>query len=65
MSMKQIKLGMVICYYLQNEGGNILIDTGYVYDKALFLRRLAEEEISIGDITYILLTHHHDDHCGR
>jgi len=62
--MKQIKLGMVNCYYLQHDEGNILIDTGYVHDKDLFLARLAKEGIAIDDISYILLTHHHDDHCG-
>ncbi|MDY0289874.1 MAG: MBL fold metallo-hydrolase [Sphaerochaeta sp.] len=62
--MKQIKLGMVNCYYLQSDQGNILIDTGYAHDKALFLARLAKSGIAIDDIAYILLTHHHDDHCG-
>lgn len=63
-SVKQIALGKVHCYYLQNEKGTVLIDTGYFHDKTRFRSLLAKEGIDIGDICFLLLTHHHDDHCG-
>jgi glyoxylase-like metal-dependent hydrolase (beta-lactamase superfamily II) len=62
--MKQIALGKVNCYFLSNDAGNILVDTGYCQDKELFLSILEKEGIGIADISYVLLTHHHNDHCG-
>ena len=62
--MTQITLSKTNCYYLENEYGNLLIDTGYAHDKDLFLKQLGEAGIAIEDIRYLLLTHHHDDHCG-
>ncbi len=41
-----------------------MIDTGYPRQYELFLEKLREARIRISDISYLLLTHHHDDHAG-
>jgi glyoxylase-like metal-dependent hydrolase (beta-lactamase superfamily II) len=42
----------------------ILIDTGYDYEWELFIKKLAKNNITIGQISHVILTHHHDDHAG-
>jgi glyoxylase-like metal-dependent hydrolase (beta-lactamase superfamily II) len=44
--------------------GYVLIDNAYEKEYDLFLDYLRDKNISIKDIKYILLTHHHDDHVG-
>lgn len=44
--------------------GYILIDNAYEKEFDKFFEYLKDYEISINDIRYILLTHHHDDHVG-
>jgi glyoxylase-like metal-dependent hydrolase (beta-lactamase superfamily II) len=44
--------------------GYVLIDNAYEKEYNLFLNYLKNKNISIKDIKYILLTHHHDDHVG-
>ena len=46
------------------EGGYVLVDTGYVEGYANFLQRLGESGVSPNDIKYVFLTHAHDDHAG-
>ncbi len=41
-----------------------MVDTGYEYDWVLLCRRLADASVSLQEISHIILTHHHDDHCG-
>jgi glyoxylase-like metal-dependent hydrolase (beta-lactamase superfamily II) len=59
-----VKLGWTRCYLLECTGGYLLIDTDYARYFRLFERKLARLAIAIGDIKYLLLTHHHDDHAG-
>ena len=47
-----------------NEGGFVLIDTGYVEGYANFLQRLKKTDVTPEEIKYIFLTHAHDDHAG-
>ena len=47
-----------------DEGGYMLIDTGYVEGYANFLKRLEKKGVSPKDIRYVFLTHAHDDHAG-
>ena len=44
--------------------GYVLIDNAYEKEYDLFRDYLRDKNISIRDIKYILLTHHHDDHVG-
>lgn len=65
------------CLLVQIEGRNILIDTGignkqnekfyshyYLNGKNSLQESLAEEDLAFEDITDVLLTHLHFDHCG-
>ena len=47
-----------------NEGGYVLIDTGYVEGYANFLKRMKKTGVTPEEIKYIFLTHAHDDHAG-
>jgi glyoxylase-like metal-dependent hydrolase (beta-lactamase superfamily II) len=63
-TVHSLKLGWTQCYLLKCIGGYLLIDTDYSKHYGLFQRKLANLEIAISDIKYLLLTHHHDDHAG-
>jgi glyoxylase-like metal-dependent hydrolase (beta-lactamase superfamily II) len=60
--MKTIRLSKTNCFYLKRQ--KVLIDTGYAHDEAAFRRGLARAGIPFSAIDYVVLTHHHDDHCG-
>ena len=47
-----------------DEGGYVLVDTGYVEGYANFLKRLEKTGVSPKDIRYVFLSHAHDDHAG-
>jgi len=51
-------------YLIPLSKGYLLIDTGYGEQYESFVRKLSEHQIEISDISYILLTHAHDDHAG-
>lgn len=42
----------------------ILIDTGYEKNYSEFRTLLAKDKISISQISFVFVTHHHDDHSG-
>ena len=60
----RLETGKTNAYLLSCEGGYLLIDTGYANDYPNFLKELNRIKISINEIKYLLLTHHHDDHSG-
>ena len=64
MKIKELKLSATTCYLVETGNKYVLIDTGYESDWALFSRRLKEAGVSLSDISHLVLTHHHDDHCG-
>jgi len=64
MDKRVIKLSVTNCYLIANGNSYLLVDTGYDYEWDLFYRRLAEAGVSFSQISHLLLTHHHDDHCG-
>ncbi len=64
MQIVKLSLNETICYLVPVENKYLLIDTGYEKHKKLFHKRLKTLNISIDDIAYVLLTHHHDDHSG-
>ncbi|MGH4119543.1 MBL fold metallo-hydrolase [Clostridium sp.] len=66
MSIKVINIGgrAVNNYVLITEFGCVVIDTGYAGGFPAFSRRLSESGVSMTDISYIFLTHAHDDHAG-
>ncbi|MDP4153757.1 MAG: MBL fold metallo-hydrolase [Bacillota bacterium] len=64
MNLIPLKLSVTTCYLAKVDNKYVLIDTGYEEDWELFQQRLEEIKVSISQISHILLTHHHDDHCG-
>ncbi|MBW9144683.1 MBL fold metallo-hydrolase [Clostridium sp. CM027] len=64
MEIIQLKLSVTNCFLIKTENKYILIDTGYEYDWDLFCKRLKSVGVRLSDISHIILTHHHDDHCG-
>ncbi len=64
MKIVNLKLNETVCYLVPIDNKYLLIDTGYQKHKNLFYKRLKDLNISINDIAYVLLTHHHDDHSG-
>jgi glyoxylase-like metal-dependent hydrolase (beta-lactamase superfamily II) len=64
MDKRTLKLSVTNCYLIDIDNNYLLVDTGYEEDWALFCKRLKEAGVSLAEISHILLTHHHDDHCG-
>lgn len=64
--MKIINVGNRINnnYIIKLRKGYLLIDTGYSEQFKSFCRKLSKNDIELKDISYILLTHAHDDHAG-
>ncbi len=51
-------------YLIKTNDGYLLFDTGYEKDFDTFKQFLKEEYIDAGNIRYLVLSHHHDDHSG-
>lgn len=64
MEIIPIKLSVTTCYLVKADNRFILIDTGYEEDWDLFCARMKEINIELSQVNYVILTHHHDDHCG-
>ena len=47
-----------------NEGGYVLIDTGYADGFEGFMKKMEETGVTPKEIKYVFLTHAHDDHAG-
>jgi len=59
-----IKLSVTNCFLLKAGEQYVPIDTGYEEDWKLFCAGLKNTDIELSQISHIILTHHHDDHCG-
>lgn len=64
MNLIPLKLSVTTCYLIKAGDKYVLVDTGYEEDWNLFQDRLKEANVSPSHISHIILTHHHDDHCG-
>ncbi len=64
MKVRELKLSFNNCYLVGTDDKYILIDTGYESTWELFCKRLKEAGVGPSDISHLVLTHHHDDHCG-
>ena len=60
----RISLGIANCYLVETGGGHLLIDCGSRGDGRTLERKLRKKGIGVDGIQFILLTHHHGDHCG-
>lgn len=59
-----ISLGFTTVYLLECDTGFLQIDTGTSSQYNQYLKKLENKGISVSDISYLLLTHHHYDHAG-
>lgn len=61
---QKITLSQTNCFLLKASGGYLLVDCGSARDEGAFLSKLGGIGLTPMDIRYLLLTHHHSDHCG-
>ena len=61
-----INLGNMIVnnYLIPLSKGYMLVDTGYESGYQRFCGELHKNNVSLGEIRYIFVTHAHDDHAG-
>jgi hydroxyacylglutathione hydrolase len=59
----QIKLSISNCYLVESSK-NILVDTGTPGEAGKIVKELKARGFSLSDISLILHTHGHSDHCG-
>ena len=64
MEITALKLSKTNCFLIKNHNKYVLVDTGYEFEWALFSKRLREAGVDLSEISHLILTHHHDDHCG-
>lgn len=60
----RIMLSQTSCFLLKSAHGHLLIDCGGAGDEGRFLAALGRMGLGPRSIRYLLLTHHHSDHCG-
>lgn len=60
----QITLSQTNCYLLKARQGYLMVDCGREGDERRLLRKLRLLGIPLSSIRWLLLTHHHSDHCG-
>ncbi|BCJ49032.1 MBL fold metallo-hydrolase [Actinoplanes sp. NBRC 14428] len=60
----EVGIGYVHVHLVVTDDGVVLVDTGLPGRSARIGRALRDLRRSIGDVTTILLTHHHPDHTG-
>ena len=64
MIAKTVKLSVTNCYLLRADKGYVLVDTAYDWEWDAFCKGLEKAGVGFGDLEYLILTHHHDDHSG-
>jgi Zn-dependent hydrolases, including glyoxylases len=64
--MKILNVGnrVINNYMIKLQSGYLLVDTGYHEQFIQFCNKLKKNNIKLQDISYIFLTHAHDDHAG-
>ena len=51
-------------YLIRGRNGILLFDTGWAGTFREFCREMGEKEIPVQEISYVLISHFHPDHCG-
>ena len=51
-------------FLLQGSISTILVDTGYAGTLPAFYKTIKAQDIKVSDITCVVCTHYHPDHCG-
>jgi glyoxylase-like metal-dependent hydrolase (beta-lactamase superfamily II) len=64
MELISLRLSVTNDYLFRCGSKYALVDVGYGADWELLQKRLGETGVGVGDISHLILTHHHDDHVG-
>lgn len=59
-----VSVGLSRIHLLPCRGGYLQVDTSYGWSYDKYRAALARNGLSVTDIRYLFLTHHHDDHAG-
>ena len=59
-----LRYGNTNTFLLKGETGNLLVDTDYAGTMREFYRALKANGISLNQISFVMATHYHPDHCG-
>ena len=62
--MKALTYSPTHTFLLQGPTSSILVDTGYAGTLSAFYKAIKAQEIKVSDISYVMCTHYHPDHCG-
>ena len=62
--MKRLRYGNTNTFYIPGDPGGLLVDTDYAGSLQQFFRAIKAAGISTRDISHLLITHYHPDHCG-
>lgn len=60
----KLKYGNTNTYLIRGGRGNLLVDTDWAGTLPAFFRAIKEQNLQVGDISYVLSTHYHPDHMG-
>jgi len=64
MQVTELKYSSTNTYLISGREGLLLFDTGWAGTFRGFCREMGEKGIAVQDISYILISHFHPDHCG-
>ena len=64
MQITELKYSSTNTYLIAGRNGLLLFDTGWAGTFRAFCREMGEKGIPVQDISYILISHFHPDHCG-
>ncbi len=60
----KIRYGNTNTFFIKGTDAGLLVDTDFAGTLPAFYKAIKAEGISVDDITYLLCTHYHPDHCG-
>jgi len=64
MQVTELKYSSTNTYLIAGSDGLLLFDTGWAGTFPDFCRAMGEKGIPVQEISYILISHFHPDHCG-
>lgn len=62
--LTKLKYGNTNIYLLRGTSGNLLVDTDWAGTLPAFFKAIKEQNLQVGDISFVLSTHYHPDHMG-
>ena len=59
-----LKYSSTYTFLVRGQSGSLLVDTGYAGTLQAFYRALGANSLTLKQISYVMATHYHPDHCG-